>query len=189
MAGVSIEQGRGLRRALDSEINMIPMIDLLMVTISFLLITAVWTHMSRLEARANVPGADTPPCSDGCPSEKILHVEMRDPTKFLLTWRQGSSVVATSEAMRDERVQVLGRARVVRYPGLAEKLRQEWSASGLHRDPADRAMDRIVLHTDDATPYPSIVGAMDAVHGVSRRVNVGGKTESVPSFNVTFAIN
>lgn len=47
MAGVSVESGGGGggRRAVDSEVNMIPMIDLLMVTISFLLITAVWSHM------------------------------------------------------------------------------------------------------------------------------------------------
>src|SRR5262249_9164018 len=48
MAGVSVGGSRGPRRSLDSEINMIPMIDLLMVTISFLLITAVWVHSQRL---------------------------------------------------------------------------------------------------------------------------------------------
>jgi len=37
MAGVTVNAGgKGGRKALDSEINMIPMIDLLMVTISFL---------------------------------------------------------------------------------------------------------------------------------------------------------
>jgi biopolymer transport protein ExbD len=190
MAGVSVDEGKGSRRALDSEINMIPMIDLLMVTISFLLITAVWTHMSRLEARASVPGADTaPPCGADCPPEKSLHVEMRDPAKFLLVWKQGSTVLATSEAPRDEKVDLAGRARIVRFPALADKLQKEWAAGGAHRDPGDRSTDRVVLHTDDATPYASIVGAMDAVHGVSRALNVGGRAESVPAFHVTFAVN
>jgi len=55
MGGVSVDSGgKGGRRSLDSEINMIPMIDLLMVTISFLLITAVWTHMSRINASISV---------------------------------------------------------------------------------------------------------------------------------------
>jgi hypothetical protein len=35
---------------------MVPMIDLLMVTISFLLITAVWSHMARVNA--SVLGSD-----------------------------------------------------------------------------------------------------------------------------------
>ena len=56
MAGVNVDGAKGGRKALDSEINMIPMIDLLMVTISFLLITAVWVNSSRLESSANVPG-------------------------------------------------------------------------------------------------------------------------------------
>ncbi|MDP9148608.1 MAG: biopolymer transporter, partial [Myxococcota bacterium] len=39
MGGVDVGGGgKGKRKSLDSEINMIPMIDLLMVTISFLLI-------------------------------------------------------------------------------------------------------------------------------------------------------
>jgi len=62
MGGVSVDSGgHGGRRSLDSEINMIPMIDLLMVTISFLLITAVWSHMARLNADAQVPGHPVPP--------------------------------------------------------------------------------------------------------------------------------
>jgi len=78
MAGVDVAGlGGGKRRSLDSEINMIPMIDLLMVTISFLLITAVWTHMARVDMDAQVPGH--PP--EGAPlppiPEKQLHVEMR----------------------------------------------------------------------------------------------------------------
>ena len=56
MGGVSVGGGGGGRRSLDSEINMIPFIDLLMVTISFLLITAVWSQMARLNADAQVPG-------------------------------------------------------------------------------------------------------------------------------------
>ena len=60
MAGVDVGGGKGKRRSLDSEINMIPMIDLLMVTIAFLLITAVWSHMSRINADAQVPGPPRP---------------------------------------------------------------------------------------------------------------------------------
>ena len=57
MAGLDIDVGtRARRRSLDSDVNMIPMIDLMMVTISFLLITAEWSHMARLDADAQVPG-------------------------------------------------------------------------------------------------------------------------------------
>src|SRR5579859_5030797 len=103
MAGVSVEGGsKGGRKALDSEINMIPMIDLLMVTVSFLLITAVWSHLSRLEANAKVPGDITaPPCEGApCPPEKELHVDMRTPDRFVLSWRQAGAVLTTVDVPR-----------------------------------------------------------------------------------------
>ncbi len=78
MGGVSVEGAKGGRRSLDSEINMIPMIDLLMVTISFLLITAVWTHMARINADAQVPGPPRPDVEqEKVEPEKQLHVMMQ----------------------------------------------------------------------------------------------------------------
>jgi len=52
MGGVDVGGGNGKKRATNSDINMIPFIDLLMVTIAFLLITAVWTTNSRINADA-----------------------------------------------------------------------------------------------------------------------------------------
>src|SRR3954453_20824440 len=99
MGGVSVDSGGGGRRQTDTEINMIPMIDLLMVTISFLLITAVWVQSSRIDANANVPGTDsTPPCEQAggpCKPEARLHVQTTDPSKFLLVWKEGPTVVRT----------------------------------------------------------------------------------------------
>ena len=74
MGGVNVDSGgKGGRRTLDTEINMIPMIDLLMVTVSFLLITAVWVQSSRIDANANVPGqaSDTPPSAPALSSSIV----------------------------------------------------------------------------------------------------------------------
>src|SRR5215207_11121605 len=102
MGGVSVGGGKGPRRTLDSEINMIPMIDLLMVTISFLLITAVWTHMARINADAQVPGPprDTEP--ENKDPEKQLHVEMRSPDKFVLVWKQSGTVISNADVPRKD---------------------------------------------------------------------------------------
>ena len=43
---------------------MIPMIDLLMVTISFLLITAVWTTMGRVNASAQASQFNIEDCQN-----------------------------------------------------------------------------------------------------------------------------
>ena len=100
MGGVDLGLGgNGARRSLDSELNMIPMIDLLMVTISFLLITAVWSHMSRLNADARVPG---PPGIATPASEKQLHVTMPSADKFVLVWKDGTNVVDSIDVPRKE---------------------------------------------------------------------------------------
>lgn len=47
---VAVEGGRGKRRrSLDAAVNVIPAIDLLSCCIAFLLFTAVWTQISRLQ--------------------------------------------------------------------------------------------------------------------------------------------
>src|SRR5580658_273578 len=151
MGGVDVGLGGGRRRSLDSEINMIPMIDLLMVTISFLLITAVWSRMARLDADAQVPAVvdSTPPA----PPAKQLHVEMRSGDKFVLVWKQAGAVIGTSEVPQREVVSTEGAVRVVRYPDLAEKVASGWRATGTHRDASDRKFDQAVLHSDNGVPY------------------------------------
>src|SRR5256885_17002055 len=110
MGGVDVGGGgSGGRRKTDSEINMIPMIDLLMVTISFLLITAVWTHMSRINADAQVPGPPRPDVEQtNQEPDKQLHVEMRQPDHFTLTWKQAGAIVTTLEVPRKDDVQKMG---------------------------------------------------------------------------------
>lgn len=191
MAGVSVDGPSGGRRSLDSEINMIPMIDLLMVTISFLLITAVWTHMARINANAQVPGPPRPDVEvDRVEPEKQLHVEMRSPEKFVLVWKQGSTVVSSVDVPRKDDVTIAGGGRkLVQYRDLAAKIESEWKTNGSHRDGSDKKFDQAILHTDNETPYVFVIAVIDAIYTPQRNFNLGGKTEQVPSFNVTFSVN
>ena len=191
MAGVDVGGGGGGgRKKLDSEINMVPFIDLLMVTISFLLLTAVWSHMARLNADAQVPGPPRPDEQvEKTEPEKQLHVEMRSADKFTLIWKQGATVVSSVDVPRKDDVASEGSTKVVRYNDLAEKIEQEWKTVGQHRDAADRKFDTAVLHTDNETPYFQLVAVIDAIYRVKRPVNTGVKTEPMNAFNVTFSVN
>ena len=193
MAGVDVGGGgSGKRRTLDSEINMIPFIDLLMVTISFLLITAVWSHMARLNADAQVPGPPRPDTEqEKKEPEKILHVEMRQPDKFVLVWKQGATVVNSIDVPRrdDMKEDSNTHAKEIRYPDLAKKIEEEWGTNGSHRDQSDPKLDQCVLHTDNETQYVYVVGVIDAIYSKHRPMLVRGKPEDVPAFNVTFAVN
>ena len=48
--GVSMQpSGKGGKKPLDVELNLVPFIDLLITNICFLLITAVWTQLARID--------------------------------------------------------------------------------------------------------------------------------------------
>jgi biopolymer transport protein ExbD len=160
---------------------MVPMIDLLMVTISFLLVTAVWTNMERLDADAVVPGGER---AVPATVETRLHVELGDPAKILLHWDAGATVVRTAEMPRREEVALDHGARRVTFAGLGAKLAEEWQAAGAHRASTEPRFDELVLHMADDASYAEIVGAMDAAYGVKRPC---GGVRTCPAFRVVFA--
>ncbi len=191
MAGVNVDGGgRGGRKQLDTEINMIPMIDLLMVTISFLLITAVWVQSSRIDANANVPGPPTtPPCESepgGCKPQARMHVQTSDPSKFVLVWKEGTTVVRTAEVAREGATKI-GGGKQVAFPALAARVAEEWRAAGMHRDPSDPKFDQAVIHTSNEMPYGEIVAVLDAIARPKRDARSKGSTVKVAAFETTFA--
>jgi biopolymer transport protein ExbD len=192
MAGVDVGGGgKSGKKSLDSEINMVPFIDLLMVTISFLLITAVWSTMSRINANAQVPG---PPRPDEemtqVEPEPQLHVEMRDPNNFKLIWKTGSTVVSDKSVPRKAEEIRSGSGVVgVKYPDLAVEIEEQWKMTGKHRDASDKKFDQAVLHTDNDTKFSDIVAVIDAIYRTHRPFNSGKPGDSVSAFNVTFAVN
>lgn len=187
MAGVSVDGGgKGGRRKLDSEVNMIPFVDLLMVTVSFLLITAVWVHSQRMDADAQVPGPPqaTPPCEggDACKPEARLHVETADATKFVLAWKQGGTVVKSTEIPRASK-----KKGGFGYPELAAKITEEWKTTGVHQGTTDRRFDHAVVHASNDMPYADLIAVMDAVSSPKRQVQVGEKRLEANALEVTFA--
>ncbi len=191
MGGVDVGGGGGgKRKSLDSEINMIPMIDLLMVTISFLLITAVWTQMARINADAQVPGPPRPDVEqEKVEPEKQLHVMMQAEDHFTLVWKQGSTTVDSIDVPRKDVITQAGAIQIIRFPDLAAKIESEWKAKGQHSNPTDRKLDQAILHTDNKTEFKYIIGVIDAVYQTHRDMNLGPKTEKMPAFNITFAVN
>lgn len=166
MGSVSTENTTSGRRKLDSEINMIPMIDLLMVTISFLLITAVWSQMARLDATAQVPGLPT----IDVPHEDVrrLHIRTDATPTFTLEWKEGSRIIATRTVPRLPVLTQVGAQQVVHYPELEQALVTELSSWGTHRDVADHTRDVAVVHTPSDMPYKQLIAMMDAVNAVTK---------------------
>ena len=63
--GVAVESGgKGGKKAVNADLNLVPYIDLLTCMVAFLLITAVWSQLARLNVHQKgqgQAGEDTPP--------------------------------------------------------------------------------------------------------------------------------
>lgn len=188
MAGIDVGGGHGGKRSVNQEIPLIPFIDFLLCLVSFLLITAVWTQMSRINADARVPG---PPDPDKELKEqekpKTLHVEMRGEDKFQLVWKEGNTVIDTIDVPRKQ--VKLGAGEDFAYPDLAERITEEWGRNGAHKADSDFKRDQAVLHTDNDAEFAHVIAVIDAIYSPQRDVKVGGAVEQIPAFNVTFAVN
>ncbi len=187
MAGIDTGGGHGGKRSSNHEIPLIPFIDFLLCLVMFLLVTAVWNHMARIEADAKVPGPPKDDEPQDIKKEKELHVEMRGERKFQLVWKEGSTVINTIDV--DRKPVPVGKSGDVTYPDLAKKIESEWKANGSHRAATDKKFDRAVLHTDNSTAFADVVGVLDAVYTPEREFTAGGASETVPAFAVTFAVN
>jgi biopolymer transport protein ExbD len=186
MAGIDVG-GHGGRRSVDHQIPLIPFIDFLLCLVSFLLMTAVWTQMSRINADARVPG---PPDPDKELEEQkkdlTLHVEMRGEEKFQLVWKEGNTVRDTIDVTR-KAVRLTGDD--FNYPDLAQKISEQWNSQGSHRADSDLKVDQAVLHTDNTTKFEDIIAVIDAIYSPQRQIKLGGAEKTIPAFNVTFAVD
>jgi biopolymer transport protein ExbD len=182
MGGVDVGEGGG-KRSTNADINMIPFIDLLMVTVAFLLITAVWVTNSRINANAQIPGPPDP-SQEVTPQtpEKVLNVHIGS-DDFKLAWKQGATVVSEVSVPKPS-----SEGSTPRYTDLAEKFKTEWQTHGGHKDPADAKIDQAILHADNRLPFKEIVAVLDALYATKREMKVGDKTQLVPVFNMTFSV-
>ena len=185
MGGVDVGDSGGKgKRSTNAELNLIPFIDLLFVTVAFLLITAVWVTGSRLNANAQVPGPSDSPPPDVFRQEKILNLTV-EPDQFTLAWKQGNDVVSVVKVPKPADA-----GDPTQYADLARTIEAEWIRNGGHKDAADPNVDQAILHTDNRAPFKEIAAVMDALYATKRDYVAGreGKLARVPAFNMTFAV-
>ena len=196
MGGVSVDSGKGGKKSLDTEINMVPMIDLLLCLICFLLITAVWSTMAKLDANAQVPGQPKP-VEDDKPKEPdpMLHITIQE-DKFQIAWRKGGALDGASvDVPRTAEFRNADKKEKPFYPKLAEEVQKQWAGKeGMHRQPTDEKLDQAVLHCDNNTPYEEVIAVVDAVYQTRRKfpakvVGVSNTEKEFPAMNLTFSMN
>jgi biopolymer transport protein ExbD len=163
MAGVETSTKSHARRSVDQQINMVPFVDLLMVTISFLLVTAVWTSMGRLDAHATGPGQKGEPTSK---PETVLRVAATD-SQIKLEWQTGTKVEDVATLVGDDARNVHALEAAV--------------AKAAHTRDARQA----ILTVPNGLTTGEIVRLLDAIGAVKKDCPDGKGT--CPAFLVTFS--
>lgn len=175
MAGLDITSSSS-KRASNHELPLVPFIDFLLCLVMFLLVTAAWSHMARLEANASVPGSG----ERTAPHDRELHVSVRDQV-FELTWREGQTVLASATVPRRP-VELDGS---ITYPDLIQALQRELQ---MHRPSTSGTSlgRRAILHAGNEESFAELSAILDALHAPTRDLTTDTTTK-LPAFRVAFA--
>lgn len=101
--GVSIDTGggKGGKKAVDAELNLIPFIDLLIVNICFLLITAVWVQLARIKVSQKGKGSAAEKTQDQPPEMRVKVVVLVGDEGYIITAGGERLVVPKQGAVYD----------------------------------------------------------------------------------------
>jgi biopolymer transport protein TolR len=137
-AGVPEPSGKGKKKSLDAVINVVPFIDLLSCCLAFLLITAVWTQLGKLQ----VSQAGGVPAPGVQPPKLALALSVTGKGYALTVGQDGA---ATDIAKKGAEYDV---------PTLVERLKDIRLKFPDQRE--------ITVQSEDAIEYSDLVGAIDA---------------------------
>jgi len=143
MGGIAMGDGGGGKKSTNSEIPLVPFIDLLLCCVMFLLVTAVWNQLARIDANQQQPGQQAP--DDPPPEEKI---------KVVLQVQATGYVIASTAGDRIE-IPKVGDAYDVE--ALREKLQDRKRLEPNRRD--------LVVAPEDGVVFEAVIAAMDTVVG------------------------
>ena len=144
MAGINVGGGHGGRKSLDSEIPLVPFIDLLLCCIMFLLVTAVWNQLARINANQQTPGQQAP--EDAPPPEEKVRLYLQVQSNgYALTSTAGDSITIPKNG------------GVYDTEELKNKLQERHRLEPNRKD--------IIVAPEDGVHYEEVVRAMDLVVG------------------------
>lgn len=145
MGGISVGGGHGGKKALDSEVPLVPFIDLLLCCIMFLLVTAVWNQLARLNANQQQPGQQAP--QDQPPPEERV--------KLILQVQNTGYVLMSTPA--GDRLTIPKVGDQFDVEELRNKLVERRRVEPNRRD--------LIVAPEDGVLYADVVAAMDIVVG------------------------
>jgi biopolymer transport protein TolR len=137
---VSVDSGgKGGKKSVNADLNLVPYIDLLTCMVSFLLITAVWTQLARLEAHQKGQGQAGEEAPPDVPPKKLM----------VLVNQDGFNVV-----VGEEQTQIPKKGTEYDFERLAVELKKAKDALPDKND--------VQVASDDNIVFDVLIRAMDA---------------------------
>ena len=140
MANISVGGAHGGKRPVDADIPLVPFIDLLLCCVMFLLVTAVWSQLSQLEARGPTrPDPTAPAVTPDTGPTLMLSAD---------AWRVSSGVGDRTEGPIDDVVAL---------------------AHALAATRGVTSGERIAVAADDDVGYARVIASIDLAMGAGFR--------------------
>ena len=143
MASISSGGGGG-KKQLNHEIPLVPFIDLLLCCVMFLLVTAVWNQLARIDLSQQQPG-----------QPQQIDVPPEDPKVKLILQVQNSGYVLATTA--GERTEIPKNGDAYDLEELISKLQERRQLDPNRKD--------ISVAPEDGVMYQDVIIAMDTVVG------------------------
>lgn len=145
--GMDLGGGKGGKKPLDVSINLTPFIDLMAVTISFLIMTAVWTQIGRLQV-SQAGGASTEEQQEEEKTKTVQLTLLVSPTEMRLSADQ--SAFDPIPLTRDDKGRPDLSKLIARFKELKTQLPDQTA---------------ITLQTEDKVRYEDLVRIIDECIG------------------------
>jgi biopolymer transport protein ExbD len=144
MGGIAVGGGHGGKKSVDSDIPLVPFIDLLLCCVMFLLVTAVWNRLARLDANQQVPGQQSQ--MDQPPPEETIRL-------YLQVTATGYTIASTA----GERIEIPKAGEEYDLETLRTRLQERRQAEPNRRD--------LIVAPEDGVMYEDVIAAMDLCVG------------------------
>jgi len=135
--------GRGGRKPVDIDMNLIPFIDMMSVLVAFLLLTAVWTNLAQINIKPGGLGHDTEQLPPPQPPINLSILVAEDGDWIGITTGQPRKIDKLTDGSYD-------------YDSLAEALKYYKNESGIFNE-----RDDVEIAAEDKVDYQTVISTMD----------------------------
>ncbi|MBI5608968.1 MAG: biopolymer transporter ExbD [Deltaproteobacteria bacterium] len=162
--------GTGKGGVADATLNVVPFIDLLACTICFLLISAVWTQMSRIDVDQALPKASPKPPPTPPKPEAKINIMITQTGYLVNLWNADKIATPKPELVTPKKLPIkTEELKIQRNNGAVDKFKTcdqdklRETLEGYMRDAALDDKTKVMVAADDKVQYIHLIMTLDTI--------------------------